>query len=59
MIPGTVMDLQRAEGIALSIFPPTLGPLLRFGELRSGWRPAENQLQSSDGMPATVNVGGS
>src|SRR3981189_2195317 len=54
-----LIDLQWAQVIAVSVFLLALGALLRFGDLRSDWRPAEYQVRSSDGMPAAVNVGGS
>jgi uncharacterized membrane protein (DUF373 family) len=54
-----LIDLPWAQVIAVSVFLLALGALLRFGDLRSDWRPAEYQVRSSDGMPAAVNVGGS
>jgi hypothetical protein len=46
--------------VALSVFLVALGALLRFGDLRIADPPIpEYPVRNPDGMPATVNAGGS
>jgi len=55
-----VIELRWEQVVALSVFLVALGALLRFGDLRIADPPIpEYPVRNPDGMPATVNAGGS
>jgi uncharacterized membrane protein (DUF373 family) len=50
-----VIELGWPQVVALSVFLLALGSLLRFGNLRTAeFRESDDQLRSSDGVPASV-----
>jgi uncharacterized membrane protein (DUF373 family) len=55
-----VIELRWEQVVALSVFLVALGALLRFGDLRIADPPIpEYPVRNPDGMPTTVNAGGS